>query len=49
MAEPRRSLDPYVATWARIIRAIVERERIEEAERRRRMALVQGGKEVRAA
>lgn len=37
--------DPYVATWARIIRAIVARERAEEADRRRSMSLVKGGKQ----
>lgn len=38
-------MDPYVATWARIITAIVVRERAEEAERRRSMAVIGGGKE----
>jgi hypothetical protein len=40
-----RPVSPLVATLARIVRAIEERERLEAAERRRRITVVSGGKD----
>lgn len=52
MAEPVRlpstrhpAVDPYVATWVRIIRRIEGRELAEAEARRRRISIVSGGRE----